>query len=324
VTDRTTAARATDAGATDARATDAGATDARAAADRDPGPARPVRRLTPADLPAIVRLAADRGWPPEESKWRLLFAVSEPFGVDDPDGGLAGAVVLTRHGPALAAVGMMLVASRQGRKGLGGRLLQHALARAGDAIVYLTATGYGRPLYERHGFRALDTSVTYRGQLRRNSPDPGLPGASAGVARPDAALRPVTAADVADLRSVDAAVFGADRGRVLGVLPGFADAFLLRGSAAGGYGAAWRKDGTRVIGPVVAPDLDSATALIAGLAQGWSGPVRLDVLGRHPDLAAWALASGLTAGEETTLMVRGSGLPGDRARLYCPVTVAIG
>jgi GNAT superfamily N-acetyltransferase len=285
----------------------------------DPVTETPVRRLTGADLAAIIELAADRDWPPEASKWRLMFAVSEPFGVDDPAGGLAGVVVLTRYGATLATVGMMLVASRHGRKGLGGRLLRHALALAGDAVVYLGATDYGRPLYERLGFRAIDSSVTYRGRLVATATPLG--GEAAGRSEP---LRQVTAADVPDLRAVDAAVFGADRGGMLGVLPGFADEFRMLGGPAGGYGAAWEKDGTRVIGPLVAPGLSNATRLVAGLADGWPGPIRLDVLGRHADLAAWARSSGLTAGDQTALMVRGGNLPGDRSRLYCPVTVATG
>lgn len=280
----------------------------------DPVTELPVRRLTEADLPAIIALAADRDWPPEVSKWRLMFAVSEPFGVEDPAGGLAGVVVLTRYGTTLATVGMMLVASSHSRKGLGGRLLRHVLALAGTAVVYLTATDYGRPLYERLGFRAVDSSVTYRGQL----PAPSTAGAD------EPPMRRVAAADMADLLAVDAAVFGADREQVLRELPGFADEFGVLGSPAAGFGAAWAKDGTRVIGPLVAPDLDSATRLITGLAAGWSGPIRLDVLGRHPGLAGWAGSSGLTAGDQTALMVRGGDLPGDRSRLYCPVTVAIG
>lgn len=271
----------------------------------------PVRRLTESDLPAIVQLAADRGWPPEESKWRLLFAVSEPFGVDDPAGGLAGAVVLTRYGTALAAIGMMLVASGHGRKGLGGRLMRYVLEQAGDAVVYLTATDYGRPLYERLGFRAIDSSVTYTGALAADPPGTGL-------------LRPVDEADLAVVRAVDDAVFGADRGHVLRELVSFADDFLILGNAQAGYGAAWSNEGTRVVGPVVAADLPSAARLVTGLSAGWSGPIRLDVLGRHPDFAAWALASGLVAAGQTALMVYGGELPGDRARLYCPVTVAIG
>ena len=49
----------------------------------------PIRRLSPADLAACVELAADRGWPPERNKLRLLFAVGEGYGIDDPAGGLA-------------------------------------------------------------------------------------------------------------------------------------------------------------------------------------------------------------------------------------------
>ena len=70
----------------------------------------------------------------EHSKWRLMFAVSEPYGVDDPAGGLAGIVVLTRYGHRLAAVGMMVVASRHGRRGLGRRLMQHVLTLASGAV----------------------------------------------------------------------------------------------------------------------------------------------------------------------------------------------
>ena len=271
----------------------------------------PVRRLTTADLPAITELAADRDWPPEAGKWRLMFAVSEPFGVDDPAGGLAGVVVLTRYGGTLAAIGMMLVASRHGRKGLGRRLMLHALALAGDAVVYLTATDYGRPLYERLGFRAIDDSVTYRGRLHAGPQATGQP-------------RAIGLADLPAIEAADAPVFGADRGRVLRELAASADLFVSFASPADGFGAAWAKDGTRVIGPVVAADLGAATRLITALAAGWTGPVRLDVLGRHPDLAAWALASGLTTGDRTALMVRGGALPGDRSRLYCPVAVAIG
>ncbi len=79
----------------------------------------PIRQLSMADLSACVELAADRDWPPEEHKWRLLFRVGEVYGIDDPAGGLAGVVVLTRYGEELAAVGMMVVASRYGHQGLG-------------------------------------------------------------------------------------------------------------------------------------------------------------------------------------------------------------
>jgi hypothetical protein len=51
---------------------------------------------------------------------------------------------------------------------------------------------------------------------------------------------------------------------------------------------------------------------------------RLDILGRHQEFADWSARQGMSRGETTTLMTYGGDLPGDRARLYCPVSVAIG
>ncbi len=100
----------------------------------------PIRRLGPDDLTACLALSADREWPAEKRKWALLLDAAEGYGIDDPDDGLAGAVVLPRYGPGLASVGMMLVASRHGRQGLGHRLMAHVLGQAGRATVFLTAT----------------------------------------------------------------------------------------------------------------------------------------------------------------------------------------
>src|ERR1700728_1417409 len=113
----------------------------------------PIRRLSAADLAVCVELAADRGCLPERNKLRLLFAVGEAYGIDDPAGGLAAMVVLTRYGRQLAVVGTMVVASRFGRRGLGRRLTTHLLDQVGRAVVYLGANSrsYSRPLFRAWG-----------------------------------------------------------------------------------------------------------------------------------------------------------------------------
>ena len=127
----------------------------------------PIRRLGPGDLKRCVGLSVDRGWLPERSKWSLLLAASETFGVDAPDArGLAGAVVLTRWGADLASVGMMLVAARYGRCGLGRALMEHVIAEAGGATVTLFATDMGRPLYEKLGFQPVRRNVSFVGAFR--------------------------------------------------------------------------------------------------------------------------------------------------------------
>lgn len=89
-----------------------------------------VRRLTIDDLPGCLDLAADRDWPREEHKWRLLLEVGEVLGIVEPGQGVVGTTIVTRYEPG-AAISMVLVAARRARRGLGGRLVRHALERTG-------------------------------------------------------------------------------------------------------------------------------------------------------------------------------------------------
>jgi predicted N-acetyltransferase YhbS len=290
----------------------------------------PVRRLAAADLPACVALALDRGWEPGAAKWQLLHETGEIFGVDDPAGGLAAAVALTRYGPRLAAIGKMLVANRYGRQGLGHRLMTHALSQLGGTVSCLLATEFGRPLYERLGFRAIDTSARYVGQF---APDPANTGPSAAdlsaadLSTTGPVPRPVTEADQPAIAELDRHAFGADRSRLLARLPQLTEQFLVTGGLARqsvrGYAASWRWPDTLTIGPVVADDLAVAIAMIESLAAGPDRPVRLEVPGRHPGLAGWAAGHGLTVQARATFMVHGGELPGSLGQLFCPVSMAM-
>ncbi len=202
----------------------------------------------------------DRGWWPERGKWSLLLAASEVFGVDAPDGqGLAGTVVLTRWGTDRAAVGMVLVAARYGRHGLGRALMEHALRAAGDDVaVSLFATGAGRPLYEKLGFKPVRRSVAFRGTFRAD-PRPhnskkreeragsalptgsSEPPGSSGPAGSPGNVRVATEADLPAILSLDRAVYGADRERILSRLPGFADRIVVLEAGEGVVGYAARR-----------------------------------------------------------------------------------
>jgi YidC/Oxa1 family membrane protein insertase len=275
----------------------------------------PIRRLGAADLAACVALSVDRDWGAEQNKWSLLLEVAEGYGVDDPDGGLAGAVVLGRYGTRLASVGMMLVASRHGRQGLGRALMTHVIEQAGDATVFLTATTYGRPLYERLGFRTVGRSAAFTGEFR------GLAGDG-----PDQ-TRSAVGEDIAAVIEVDRRVFGAVRRHMLRPLFSFADQVrvLPAGGGIAGYAAAWRDVGTTVIGPVIAPDASSAGTLIAAVARRIDGPVRVDLDPDRREIAGWAQTHGLPQVAETAFMVHGIWPPpGYRNRLFAPITVALG
>jgi GNAT superfamily N-acetyltransferase len=130
----------------------------------------PIRPLGPADFAACRALTLDREWGTEDAVWRFLLAAVDGFGFDDPAGGLAGCVMVARYGDDVASVGMMLVASRWERQGLGRRLMEQALEHAVDRVVVLYATGMGRPLYEKLGFQVVDEVTRHKGTYTPTGP----------------------------------------------------------------------------------------------------------------------------------------------------------
>ncbi|WP_345619232.1 GNAT family N-acetyltransferase [Streptomyces ziwulingensis] len=285
-----------------------------------PSPATlPIRRLTLRDLRACADLAEGRGWPREEHKWGLLLTAGRGYGIDDPGGGLVGSCVVTEYGPqeepSLVAVGMVLVAERHARQGVGRRLVRHVVSMSGTTPLTLFATPNGRPLYEELGFKATGRAEMMRGVF---SPDGH---------EPRTATRAATAEDLPALLRLDEEVFGMDRTHIVTRLPAFADQLrvAVEDGRLIGYAAAWPTAETQVVGPLIARDTDTAKALIASLAAHTDRPLRTDIDVRHEKLLAWVEARGLAPVAFNTVMTYGiADLPGDWTRRFAPLTVAAG
>ncbi|MER5749449.1 GNAT family N-acetyltransferase [Streptomyces sp. NPDC002088] len=285
-----------------------------------PSPATlPVRRLTLRDLPACADLSEDRGWPREEHKWGFLLTAGKGYGIDDPDGGLVAACVVTEYGPPdrpdLGAIGMVLVADRHARQGVGRRLMRHVVSAMAPTPLTLHATPNGRPLYEELGFK-----VTARAEMVRGHFTPG--GTQSGIA-----TRAATAKDLPAILRLDEEVFGLDRTHIVTRLPAFADRLRVAVENGGiiGYAAVWPNMDTHVVGPLIARDTETAKALVASLAAHSDRPLRTDIDVRHEGLLAWMKERGFTSVAFNAVMTYGiPELPGDWNRRFAPVTVAAG
>ncbi|MFI1649116.1 GNAT family N-acetyltransferase [Streptomyces avidinii] len=288
----------------------------------------PIRALTVDDLHRCADLSEDRGWLREDHKWRLLLAAGTGYGVDAPDGrGLAASCVVTRYGtthagPELAAIGMVLVADRFARQGLGRRLMTHVCNDVLKGVpLTLHATPYGRPLYEELGFETTGRAEMLMGAFRHED----TPGAY-GTVR----VRPANAEDLPRILRLDAEIFGTDRTHMITRLPAFADRLVVAEDASGnseltGYAAAWPNLDTQVIGPLIAQDTATAQSLVTALARGTDRVLRTDVDVRHEELLAWLKDRGLASVAFNTVMTRDiPGLPGDWTRRWAPLTVAAG
>lgn len=288
----------------------------------------PIRALSVDDLRRCADLSEDRGWPREDHKWGLLLAAGKGYGVDAPDGrGLAAACVVTSYGhtqagPELAAIGMVLVADRYARQGLGRRLMRHVCDDVLKGVpLTLHATPHGRPLYEELGFDTTGRAEMLKGVFRPKV-TPGTPDTRR--------IRPATAEDLPRILRLDAEVFGTDRTHMIIRLPAFADRLIVAEDPSGdgtltGYAAAWPNMDTHVIGPLVARDTGTAQSLVTALAMSTDRPLRTDVDVRHEELLGWLKDHGLDSIAFNSVMTRGiAGLPGDWTRRWAPLTVAAG
>lgn len=278
-----------------------------------------IRRLTHRDLTACADLSEGRGWPREEHKWGLLLAAGTGYGVDDPEGGLVTACVVTEYGPVgrpdLGAIGMVLVAERHARQGIGRRLMRHVVSEMGTTPLTLHATPHGRPLYEELGFKVTGRAEMVRGHFTSGGPHPAV------------STRPATAEDLTTILRLDGEVFGSDRTHILTRLPAFADHLRVAEDNGRiiGYTAAWPNMDDHVVGPLIARDTETAKALIVSLASHTDRPLRTDIDVRHEELLTWVKARGLVSVAFNSVMTYGlSELPGDWTRRYAPLTVAAG
>jgi ribosomal protein S18 acetylase RimI-like enzyme len=285
----------------------------------------PVRRLTLRDLAACADLGEDRDWPRTERKWSLLLTAGTGYGIDDPDAPegkrLIAACTLTSYGtgaphdPSYAVVGMVLVATRHGRRGLGRRMIRHALTEAGNAQVSLYATESGEGLYQQLGFTAAGRADMFRGHFRPSGPPPTI------------ATRPATPDDLTAIIRLDTEVFGHDRTAMIARLPAFADQLRVAENQDGllGYAAAWSERDVDTVGPLIAHDTDTAKALVASLATGTDHRLRLDIDTHHADLCDWLRAHGLARiASHTTMSYGAPTLPGDSRRRFAPLATASG
>ncbi|MBB5953657.1 GNAT superfamily N-acetyltransferase [Saccharothrix tamanrassetensis] len=270
-----------------------------------------VRELGIGDLPRCLALARDRDWAAETRAWLLLLEIGRVYGIEDPDGSLAATVSVVEYGPALAAVGALLVARRHAGRGVGTALVRSAVDRTTAATVWLTATPAGAPLYRAAGFRPVGGYVRYSGT-------PEVPG------RP--ASRTADVGDLPALVRLDATALGASRPAVLANLFSVATVARVVDGPDGplGYGMSWRGARSHVLGPVVAVDERVAATLVADLARDVGGPLRIDLPASGPALVTWAERHGLTAGPATAEMVLGADPPGARRWVRTFATGALG
>ncbi|WP_343661425.1 GNAT family N-acetyltransferase [Ralstonia sp.] len=277
-----------------------------------------LRPMTADDLAQTHALSEEQRWPHRPADLAQSFAHAEGI-VAERDGQIIAAAQRWRWGPRHATIGLVIVTPAcQGRR-IGHRLMSALLDGLDNHTVLLHATAEGRGLYERLGF-------VRTGEIRQHQ---GIAQPTPLIALPAGwRLRPAGLNESADLRRLDAQARGMPRDALIDDLLASADACVVLDDdgEARGFAMLRRFGRGHAIGPVVAPDAESAKALIAHLAGINAGHfTRIDI-DFDSGLAEWLESIGLLRVDAPTTMVRGAPLttPPGGPTLFAIVTQAMG
>lgn len=138
-----------------------------------------IEPFTGKHIDHFIKLALQEKWLVDQ--WELEFLIAAfPQGclvAHDGSGHPEGFVTAIKHDHS-GWIGNLIVDSSCRGNGIGGMLFRSAvtaLQTAGVETIWLTASKSGMPLYEKYGFRSIDTIVRWHGNGRRflklNEPD---------------------------------------------------------------------------------------------------------------------------------------------------------
>jgi predicted N-acetyltransferase YhbS len=253
------------------------------------------RPINENDLPAAHALSQSVRWPHRLEDWQFVLGMGAGF-VAEAGGTVVGTALCWQQKERHGTLGMIIVSAQHQGKGIGRELMQRVLEQLGGRCTHLIATPAGQPLYERLGFKAAGTICQHQGTLTGFPAIQPVLGDSVRLAEPG---------DLAAIIELADRATGMSRGDVLKQLVAMAEGVVLeREGGLAGFALLRRFGRGQVIGPVVAPDPDSARALIAHWSDACAGAfVRLDVSG-DSGLGDWLTQAGLAQVDSGVAMSR--------------------
>lgn len=225
-----------------------------------------LTRFEPAHLPGALALSQTEKWPHRSDDWEMLLSLSQGA-VALSDGAVAGTALVTPFGQ-VALANMIIVGEALRGRGLGRKLVEAAMATAETPEYRLIATQAGLPLYLKMGFVETGTIVQHQGMV-------------APIDAADPIYSDITWAEPADcaaLAALDLAATGMDRTPFIRILLERGRIGVIRqGAQITGWAAIRRFGRGLVVGPVIAPDAETARRLMGRVMADDPGAfVRVD------------------------------------------------
>ena len=255
-----------------------------------------LRPMSDDDVAAVHALSKAEQWPHRSEDLSSMLALGSGL-VAEMGGKIVATTMWWPCGEDMTSLGIVIVARTHRGAGLGRIIMEAALERIGERSVILNATEDGLPLYRKLGFNGISEILQHQGA---SFSAPLVP-LEAGER-----IRPLGASDDGRVDALVEAATGLHRPEAIAALLVKGHGLVLdREGELTGFALFRRFGRGYVIGPVVAPDLERAKALIAQWLGMRSGEfTRLDIAG-GTKLGEWLENLGIIRVGRVVTMVRG-------------------
>jgi len=244
-----------------------------------------ISPLQERELDYAAALVQEAGWNQLAADWRIFLELGTVHAVRDSGHRVIATAATLVYGGRFAWISMVLVEGGYRRRGLATQLLRRCIDDlTGRGLVpVLDATPAGRTVYVPFGFQdSWGFSRFVAAAPLRSERAPPTPN---GIV-----IRPIGDADLPRLCGYDARVFGADRSgllrRLRGRLPG-AELGAWRGDQIVGFVLGRDGRAAAQLGPLVAEDEATATALLGVALVRTQGPIYVDLADSKSALQRW-------------------------------------
>ena len=231
-----------------------------------------VDRLRTENIEDIVALSSYIGWDYNREEIETIFKSGIVYGVWNERKKLIASAAIILYGEALASIGMVIVHPDYKGRGIG-KIITDACVKSVSAHtpIMLIATGEGKPLYEKLGFRA----VSYVSKYICNSYNVN----DYCIGNEDYIMN-YNECDLEEIIKLDEYAFGTNREEFLTKRIMQSEQCIVvkdKEQNALGYGLSVQTPENKIIGPVVAKNDEMAMRIVHHLARDHNDKLRIDV-----------------------------------------------
>jgi GNAT superfamily N-acetyltransferase len=248
------------------------------------------------DIKGLIELSASVGWDYDEYEIGTVLSSGKIFGHKNFEEQIVSSAAIIPYDTKLASIGMVIVNKEFRGMGLGKDATQKCIDFASsNTSIMLIATEEGKPLYEKMGFITVNC-------VHKFLCDDYKPlNKSGGVT-----IEEFNGNDLKEILKLDKAAFGDKRSKFLqNRIDQSEKCLVVRDNQANiiGYGISILGPINLILGPIVAPDSQTAALILDRLASRHQGNLRIDVPSGNEEFMLFLEQRGFKQVSQPSVMV---------------------